>query len=65
MLPAIVRMAAPTGWANLCRMHYDFEAERDAELFCDAQNLKTVFEKRAWVREKMGVFWKRQKVSAT
>lgn len=50
--PAIVRMNS----ANLCRMHYDFQAERDAELFCDAQGLKTVVERRAWCAERIHSF---------
>lgn len=62
-LPALACMRKPTGWANVCRMHYDFEAEREGELFCDAQGLKSTADKRAWVAKKMGTFWK-QKVAA-
>lgn len=53
---AIARLNTNTGWANLCKRHYDFRAEADSEVFCDAQGLKTVAEKQAWCRQKMKSF---------
>lgn len=50
--PAMARVNS----ANLCRVHYDFQAERDAELFCDAQGLITVEDKREWCRKHMKTF---------
>jgi hypothetical protein len=45
-----------TGLANVCASHYSFLAQREAELFCDAQGLVSVDDKRAYCRLMMGNF---------
>lgn len=59
MRGAIVRL----GPSNLCKAHYAFKFEAEAEEFCDRMGLRTITEKRAWCAEKMrgfGKAWKKR-----
>jgi hypothetical protein len=55
---AILRLKLPTGWANLCRHHYDFHAQREADKFCAENGLITLEQKRAFCLQKMLMFGK-------
>jgi hypothetical protein len=54
--PAICRVKLEAGWADLCRHHYDFHAQRQANEFCAANGLITLEQKRAYCLEKARVF---------
>ena len=50
---AVLKVRTPTGWANLCMIHYDEHHQRQADETCRALGLQTVQQKREWVRRKM------------
>lgn len=54
--PAIARLKLEHGWACVCRHHYDFHAQRQANEFCAANGLQTFAEKRAFCLEKARAF---------
>lgn len=56
---AILSQRLPTGWANLCRHHYEFHHQRQADAFCAERGLVTVEQKQAWIKEKLGDIAKR------
>lgn len=43
---ATIRVRTATGWANLCRGHYDLHWQREADAFCKAAGLNTIEQKR-------------------
>lgn len=53
---AIVRLKLEHGWACVCRHHYDFHAQRQANEFCVANGLQTLEQKRAYCLEKARAF---------
>jgi len=53
---AIARVPGVAGMANVCKQHYSFLAQREAELFCDAQGLSSAADKLAFCRVKMKEF---------
>ena len=52
----IVRQKLSTGWANLCRKHYDAQAQERADAYCLENGLDTTEKKIAFCKEKLGVF---------
>lgn len=54
--PALVRVKLEQGWANLCRKHYEYHAQRQANEFCIANGLETLEQKRAYCMEKSKMF---------
>jgi hypothetical protein len=49
---ATIRIKTPTGWANLCRGHYDAYYARVARSWCVERGLNTVEQMRAYIRER-------------
>lgn len=48
---ATIRVMTVTGWANLCRSHYDAHHGRMARSWCAERGLGTVSQMRAYIRE--------------
>lgn len=51
--PAIVNLKLLTGWTMLCRGHYEFQAQREANEFCGRNGLLTREQKHAFCKAKM------------
>ena len=41
------------GWTYLCKAHYEFHVQREADEFCRANNLITKQDKIAYIHEKL------------
>ena len=54
--PAILSKKLPTGIANLCRKHYEFHTQQEANEFCKANGLGTREQKRDWIKSHMPNF---------
>jgi hypothetical protein len=54
--PAMVRLKLEHGWVCLCRHHYDFHAQRQANEFCAKNGLLTLEQKRGYCLEKARAF---------
>lgn len=50
---AIVRLQLKTGWASLCRGHYEFHVQQEANEFCARSGLVTREQKYAFCKAKM------------
>lgn len=48
-----LKVRTPTGWANFCDEHYELYFKDQAKKNCEALNLKTTAEKRAWLKTKI------------
>ncbi len=55
---AIYRIKLPTGWGNVCRKHYDFHAQQEANKFCADSGLDAFEKKRSYCLQKMLMFGK-------
>jgi len=53
---AILRLKLEHGWANLCRKHYEFHAQRAAKEFCAKNGLESVEQMRTYCMEKARLF---------
>jgi len=52
--PAITRQHLPSGWANLCRKHYEQHHQAHANDFCSEHRLTTAEDKQAWIAARIG-----------
>jgi len=54
--PAVLNKKLQTGIANLCRKHYEFHTQQEANEFCRARGLVTREQKFAWIKAHMPNF---------
>jgi hypothetical protein len=51
--PGDVDLKLKTGWAHLCKSHYEFHIQQQADDFCKANDLTTRAAQLAFIREKL------------
>jgi hypothetical protein len=60
---ATIRLKLRTGWADLCRHHYEFHIQQEADEFNRAHEFTTREEQREFFKEKLAGFGRQAIVS--
>jgi hypothetical protein len=47
---SVVKIHTRTGWANVCKEHYDLHFQNQADTYCESRGLHTLGQKMEWVR---------------